>query len=167
MRSGLHAADMTGRVAMPIAAIPLHEQSVKTGFFTREVMLRAALLLGCAASVALAAWIGKPAPYPESNPELGRLLRGMALIKAGTVLASISLLWWRFKRPVPVRFAAVYLVAMWLAAGASMLIWQLTAIPFAAIAFHAGGLAFLVAAWRDGTASTEVREVRKLFKGRR
>lgn len=91
----------------------------------------------------------------------------MALIKTGTALAAISLLWWRFKRPVSVRFASVYLVAMWLAAGASMLIWQLTAIPFAAIAFHAGGLAFLVVAWRDGTASTEVREVRKLFKGRR
>ncbi len=78
---------------------------------------------------------------------------------------SVCLLLQRFKRPVPMRFAAVYLVAMWLAAGASMLIWQLTAIPFAAIAWHTGGLAFLVAAWRDGTASTEAG--RRLFKSRR
>jgi len=72
---------MTGRAAMPISAIPLHEQSVKAGVFTRAVTLRAALVLGYAASIALAAWVAKPAPYLESNPELGRLLRGMALIR--------------------------------------------------------------------------------------
>jgi chromate transport protein ChrA len=167
MGSGLHAADMTGRGAMPISAIPLPEQSVNAGVFSRAVTLRAALLLGCAASVALAACVARPAPHLESDPELGRLLRGMALIKAGIVLAAISVLWRRFKRPVPAALAAAYLIATWLAAGASMLIWQLTAIPFAAIIFHAGGLAFLIAAWREYQTSTEVRAAWSFFECRR
>ncbi len=152
---------------MSISAIHSHEQSVNAGVALRAVVLRAALLLGCAASATLAAWVGKPAPYLDAEFDLGRLLQGMALIKAGIVFAAISLLWWRFKRPVPAPLAAAYLIATWLAAGASMLIWQLTAIPFAAAAFHAGGLAFLVATWRDYRTSTVVPAALSFFKGRR
>ena len=127
---------------------------------------RAALLLGCTATTTLAAWVGGPTPYLNADAELGHLLQGMALIKAGILFAAISLLWWRFKRPVPVGLTAVYLIATWLAAGASMLIWQLTSIPFAAITFHVGGLAFLVAAWRDYKTSPEVRVALRLLKRR-
>ena len=117
--------------------------------YTETVALRTTLLLGCAVTAALAAWAGNPLPHLDSDFALGRLLRAMAVIKAGVVLAAICLLWWRFQRPVPIRLATACLVGVWLAAGASMLIWQLTAVPLAALTFHAGGLAFLVAAWRD------------------
>ena len=130
-------------------------------------MLRAALLVGCATTVAMAAWGGNPAPYLNSDPGLGRLLRGMAVIKAGIVLAAIRLLWWRFKHPVPAPMAACGLIASWSAAAASMLIWQLTAIPLAAIAFHVSGLAFAVTAWLDCRTSTEVRPAWSFFKGRK
>lgn len=129
-------------------------------------MLRAALLLGCAATVALAAGMGHPAPALDSDVDLGRLLRGMAAIKAGIVLAAIVLMWWRFKHPVPAPLAACGLIAAWLAAGASVLIWQLTAIPIAVATFHTSGLAFLVAAWLDWRASTDARTTWPLFKGR-
>ena len=66
-----------------------------------------------------------------------------------------------------VRFAAVCLIGTWPAAGASTLIRQLTAIPFAAITFHAGGLAFLVAGWRNYHTSTDVRAAWSFFKTRR
>ncbi|OYT98438.1 MAG: hypothetical protein CFE40_10815 [Burkholderiales bacterium PBB1] len=135
--------------------------------YTETVTLRTTLLLGCVVTVALAAWVGNPAPYLDSGFALGRLLRAMAVIKAGVVLAAISLLWWRFKRPVAAHLAAACLISTWLAAGASMLIWQLTAIPLAALTFHAGGLAFLVAAWRDHRASAHAPEAWSLFKGRR
>jgi hypothetical protein len=74
----------------------------------------------------------------------------MAIVKGAIVLAGISLLYWRFSRPVSSAMAGVYLAAAWLAAGASVLIWQLTLIPLAAVAFHLALLAFLLAAWRDG-----------------
>ena len=152
---------------MSISAIHSHEQSVNRNFVSRAFVLRAALLLGCAAALTLAAWVGNPAPYLSADVDLGRLLQGMALIKAGIVFAAISLLWWRFKRPVPVPLAAIYLIGTCLAAGASMLIWQLTAIPLAAITFHAGGLAFLVAAWLDYKTSTDVRAAWSFFRSSR
>jgi hypothetical protein len=132
--------------------------------YTETVTLRTTLLLGCVVTVALAAWAGNPVPYLDADFELGRLLRAMAVIKAGVVLAAICLLWWRFEQPVPMRLTAACLVGVWLAAGASMLIWQLTAIPLAALTFHAGGLAFLVAAWQDYRTSTPAWA---LSKGRR
>lgn len=152
---------------MSISAIHSRERSGTPSVGSKAFALRAALLLGCAATAPLAAWVGNPAPYLSADLELGHLLQVMALIKAGIVFAAIALLWWRFKRPVPAHLAAVYLVATWLAAGASMLIWQLTATPFAAITFHAGGLAFLVATWRDYQTSTDVRAVGSFFKSRR
>ena len=149
---------------MSISAIHSHEQSVNRNFVSRAFVLRAALLLGCAATVTLAAWVGNPTPYLSADVDLGRLLQGMALIKAGIVFAAISLLWWRFERAVPAHWAAAYLIATWLAAGASTLIWQLTAIPLAAITFHAGGLAFLVVAWLDYKTSTDVRAAWSFFR---
>ena len=130
-------------------------------------MLRAVLLMGCATTVLLTARVGNPVPSLESDLDLSRLLRGMAVIKAGIVLAAISLLWWRFKRPVPAPLAACALIATWSAGGASMLIWQLTAIPFAAFAFHVSGFVFVVAAWLDWRTSTQARTARPIFKGRR
>jgi hypothetical protein len=122
------------------------------------------LVVGCATAITLAARVGNPAPYLSADVDLGRLLQGMALIKAGIVIAAIAVLWWRFRRPVPPGLAAAYLIATWLAAGASMLIWQLTAIPFAAITFHAGGFAFLVAAWLDYKTSPDVRAAWSFFR---
>ena len=119
------------------------------GLRARAFRLRAALLAGCVAATVLAAWVGEPEPRFIADPELARLLRGMALIKAGIVLVGLALLLWRFGRAVPAGIAAIYMAGTWLAAAASMLIWQLAFIPFAAAAFHLGEFAVLVAAWRD------------------
>lgn len=121
-------------------------------FGSGAAVLRVALVLGCVASLALAAWVGEPAQYLAQDFELARLLRGMAIIKACLVLAAACLLVWRFGRPTPPRVAGAYLIGIWLVAGASMLIWQLTLIPLAALVFHAGELMLLVVAWLDGKA---------------
>lgn len=120
--------------------------------FATPAWLRLMLLSGCAAAVALVALIGDPAAYLASDAELATLLRGMALIKAGIVLTAISALWWRLRRPVSTRLALVYLVGTWWMVAASMLIWQLTLIPMAALTFHVGEIALLLAAWRDWEA---------------
>jgi hypothetical protein len=116
-------------------------------------VLRVALLAGCAASVAAAAWLGRPDALLAADPELARLLRGMALIKAFMVAAALALLLWRFGRPIASEKAAAYMAGTWLAAAGSMLIWQLTQIPTAAIGFHVGEIAFLILAWRDWSSS--------------
>ena len=93
--------------------------------------------------------LGDPAPRLAADPELAFLLRGMGGIKALLLLGALSLLAWRFARPVPARIAAVYIGGAAVMAGATALIWQLTALPLAAVAFHAAEIAVLVAAWRD------------------
>lgn len=117
-------------------------------------VLRAMLLAGCALAVALAASLGDPASYLVADPQLARLLRGMALIKGAIALAAAGALWWRLKWPISGRMAAAYLAGGSLLAGASMMVWQLTMIPLAAIGFHAVEISLLCVAWRDHRGET-------------
>jgi hypothetical protein len=85
------------------------------------------------------------------------LLRGMAMIKGFLATAAVGALLWRFGHPLSTRMAVVYLGGAWLAAGAAMLVWQLTLIPLAALVFHLGEITMLVTAWRDRTSSRAER----------
>ncbi len=110
---------------------------------------RVILVVGCIVAVALAATLVQPGGAAAADPDLAYLLRGMAAIKGVMVLAAVALLTWRFGHPVSGRLAATYLAATWLAAAAATMVWQLASVPLAAIAFHAGELSFLAAAWFD------------------
>ncbi|MFN7552361.1 MAG: hypothetical protein ACK59M_06655 [Pseudomonadota bacterium] len=110
---------------------------------------RLALFAGCAAAALVGLALGDPAPRMAADPEIAVLLRGMATIKAALVLAAIALIAWRLGRPESSRFATVYIVGAAVMAGTTALIWQLTALPAAAVAFHAAEITLLVAAWRD------------------
>ena len=114
--------------------------------------LRCALADGCFVAVAAAALHGDPAAYLQADPALGRLLRGMALIKALIALVAVGALFWRFGRPVPRLRAVVYLCAAWFMVGAATLVWQLSHIAIAAISFHAGELTLLGLVWREHRA---------------
>jgi hypothetical protein len=120
---------------------------------SRRLRLGGMLLGGCLVAVLAAAAVGRPEPLLQADPELARLLRGMALIKAAIVVASLAALLWRFGRPLSNGLAGAYLAGAWAAAGASMMIWQLGFIPSAAVLFHLGELTLLVAAWRDHAPS--------------
>jgi hypothetical protein len=115
----------------------------------RTSVLRALLVAGCAIAVAISLAIGNPAELLAADPELSLLLRGMALIKAILVAGGLSALWWRFRWPVSTKLALGYVAGAWLVTGATMMIWQLTAIAAAAVAFHVGEVTLLVLAWRD------------------
>jgi len=110
------------------------------------------LVAGALLAATAAYLVGDPTAYLQADPKLGVLLRGMAVIKAMISLAAIGALWWRFGRPIPHATAAIYLVAAWLTAAASMLVWQLWHIGVGAIAFHAGELTVLLVAWREHRA---------------
>ena len=107
-------------------------------------------LLGCCAvAVLLGLAAGSPAAAQRADPELARLLRGMALLKAGLVAGGVALLGWRLRFPIPRGLLCGYLCAISACAGASALIWQLSRFGVAAALFHGGLLALLVLAWRD------------------
>lgn len=111
---------------------------------------RTLLLLGTALALVAAAALGDPRPMIAADPDLARLLRGMALIKGVLVLAALGILLWRFGRPLESAHLMAYLFGAWLTSAATVLIWQLSHIVPAAIVFHAGELLLLLTAWRDG-----------------
>jgi hypothetical protein len=115
---------------------------------------RMLLLLGTALALVVAAALGDPRPVIAADPDLARLLRGMALIKSVLVLAAVGVLCWRLRQPLAAGHGLAYLVGAWIAAGATMLIWQLSFIVPAALAFHADELLLLLTAWRDGHQPT-------------
>lgn len=107
------------------------------------------LVTGTALAIGAGALFGNPAEYLARDADLGRLLRGMALIKGLFVVLALGALSWRFKSPIGLPLALAYSAAVSLSAGASMLIWQLSAIGSAAVLFHTGEIALLLLAWRD------------------
>jgi hypothetical protein len=112
-------------------------------------MLRALLVFGSVAlGLATLRW-AHPGVTLHADPALARLLRGMALIKAALVLAGMAVVGWRFGRPLPMRYAAVYLGGLWTLVAAVTLIWQVTAVGAAAALFDVATLTLLVAAWGD------------------
>jgi len=117
-----------------------------------RLLLRAGLLAGAAISVGLAAWWGDPSGYLQADPALARLLRGMALIKSLIAMAAVGAVWWRFGSPLSRAAACGYAVTSWTIAGSTMLIWELSAIPLAALLFHAALLGMVMIGWRAGRA---------------
>ena len=112
-------------------------------------LLRGALLSGCALAIGIAAWLGHPAAYLHADPALGRLLRGMALIKGLIALAVVCAVFWRLSWPVSKTTGATYLLASWLLAGSTMLVWQLTYILPSALLFDVAALSVLLMSWRE------------------
>jgi hypothetical protein len=115
-------------------------------------MLRTLLLSGCALAAAIALGYGVPEAAIRVDRELAYLLRGMALIKAGLVVAAVGVLWWRLAHAIDRGAAAGYLAGAFLMSAASGLIWQLTLIGLGAVAFHVGGFMVLLVAYFDRDA---------------
>ena len=110
-----------------------------------RVLLSVVLCIAVAAGFA----VSSTQPTSAADPELARLLLGMAAVKALLTLAAAGAVAWRLGFPVTPRLAVAYLGGIALMAGATVLIAHLALIPAAALIFHAGDLTLLVAAWRD------------------
>ena len=91
----------------------------------------------------------EPGAYWSDDPELFRLLRGMAVLKGLMAIVAFSAVWWRFGRAMTRPLAMVGLISVSAMALASGLIWELTLVPAASALFHAATIALLLAAWRE------------------
>ncbi len=110
---------------------------------------RAALLGLCLAAGLAVARPGAAPGLLSADPELARLLRAMAVIKAVMVAPALAFLWWRFALPLALAQAAGYLAGCASMLAACVAIWQLAFLVPAACAFHLGLLALLLGAWSD------------------
>lgn len=119
---------------------------------------RIALIAACVLSVGIAASVGHPAGYLEADPALAHLLRGMALIKGLIVLGAAAAALWRHGWAISPRLAVLYALAVSTMAGSTMLIWQLTFIPLAALLFHVAMIGMVFLGWRDRLERSEAQE---------
>lgn len=124
----------------------------ETGAAVGHVPYRLVLVIGMLLVAATLVVATTPAPMETMDASYVRLMRGMAMIKAFIVTIAAAVLWWRFARPVPRRFALGYLLGAWFMVAATVLIWQLSTIGAAAIVFHTGELSLLLLAWHDTRA---------------
>ncbi len=115
----------------------------------RVALWRAGLVGSCLAAALLGMLSGDPAAYLQANPDLARLLRGMALIKAALVLAAIAVIWWRYSRPLSHGLSSLYLVGATAMVLAAVMVWQLSHLAGASILFHAGIFLLLGCAYLD------------------
>jgi hypothetical protein len=116
---------------------------------TGHTALATALLAGNLLAVAAVLASAHPDAHLLADPELARLLRGMALIKVAIVSPMLALLAWRLHSPLAPRMAIGYALAACAMSTATALIWQLSAIAPAALLFHGGALTLILLAWRD------------------
>jgi hypothetical protein len=110
------------------------------------------------AAVVLAVCIGSIAGIATgsvtgTDGELARLLRFMAVVKAGMMLAATGLVAWRFGSEMSDRLATGYVLAISLMALSPGLIWNMGSLILASALFHSGLLFGLALAARDGFAA--------------
>ncbi len=141
----------------PGASVGAREANVGRAEGLGPGSLRALLVVGGVFFAALAFAAGSPETLTRVDPELARLLRGMALIKASLVVAIFGAVFWRFAWPVSGGLAAAYLAGAWGSASAGVLIWQLSHIAAAALVFHLGLAVLLLGALADGRRGTALR----------
>lgn len=111
--------------------------------------LRCALLIAIAAALSGVRVAAPEASAYTGEPELARLLRSMALLKAVLVVATAALVCWRFGWPVTWPVAVVYGLATASMAAATLGVWQLAALGLSSVAFHVGFVALLACAYFD------------------
>lgn len=116
---------------------------------TSTALWRSVLIGGCLGAATLGLLAGDPAAYLQSDPELSRVLRGMALIKAALVLLAISAIFWRCSWSLSRGPGAGYVLGVVLMAFATAVIWQLSHLAAAAGLFHLGLFLLLGAAYLD------------------
>lgn len=116
-----------------------------------RVALTAVMLAGCVVSAATVHLLAPSvlATTTASDPELARLMQGMAFIKLAFVAAMAGLLVWRFGRPMTPAITLGYLSCIWVVSAATVLIWQSSWLGTASVLFHGAGFAFMVLGLRD------------------
>jgi hypothetical protein len=110
-------------------------------------LLALVVVIAILAAAALAG--SSPHAVGAGDPALTRLLRAMAVIKAGVAAGVIAGVFWRLGVAIrPLSLAAYAVVSAAMASG-PILIWGMTHLVLGAILLHAGLLASLVLLWRD------------------
>lgn len=111
----------------------------------------AALLLGAVTAWASVLPTASVAALEAAGPDLTRLLRGMAAIKALLGAALLAGVAWRLGAPVSALALSAYGTAAFAMGAGLVLTWSMVALGLGAILLHAGLLGGLILLARDKT----------------
>lgn len=89
------------------------------------------------------------AAVTQAGDDLTRLLRAMALIKAGIGALAVAGVWWRFGGGVGRIWFTAYGVACAAMAAGPALIWRMDHVVSGSVLLHGGLFGLLVLLWRD------------------
>ncbi len=121
------------------------------GGATSPAAPRAALLLvvgvAAVAGLTIAAHGSQAAAY--ADPDLVRLLRAMAVLKALIASGAVAAVLWRLGAAVTLPWFAAYALAAAAMAAGPGLIWSMTHLGAGALLLHGGLLACALLLWRD------------------
>ena len=111
--------------------------------------LRLAFLGACALAAAAATLYAGTGGVQIADPDLAKLLKGMAIIKTVILLAAGAAIWWRLGSPIRPTFAAGYVIFGAMGIAGAALVWNTAGLGLAPLLFDGGLLGFLILALRD------------------
>jgi hypothetical protein len=111
--------------------------------------LRLAFLGACALAAATATIHAGTGGVQSADPDLAKLLKGMAIIKTVILLAGGTAIWWRLGSPIRPIFAAGYIIFGAAGIAGAALVWNMAGLAVAPFLFDGGLLGFLILALRD------------------
>lgn len=131
---------------LDVAGSPAHSRSAPG-----RAALSGIMLAGCAVFAAAAQFLAPAVEITSAvvDPDLARLMQGMAFIKLALVALMAGLLVWRFGRPMTAPVTLGYLACIWTVTAATVLIWQSSWLGLASVLFHGAGFAFMVIGLKD------------------
>lgn len=138
-------------------AVPIGSPLIERPRFARPLLVL--LTVAAFAGAGVAAF---RAPASAMDPDLARVIRAMALIKAGFALAAFAGCLWRLAKPARPWRTAIYVAGPPLMVAGAIGLFSLQGLGAAAIGLHLGLFAVLAAALTDPSFFDGVARRRKI-----
>ncbi len=142
---------------MTTTAVPARSHHLTSRAAARATLLLVVGIAGVAGFATAATQGSQAASY--ADPDLARLLRAMALLKALIASGAVAAMLWRLGGPVTLPRLAAYAAAGAAMAAGPGLIWSLTHLGAGALLLHGGLLAGVLLLWRDPEVSRRLAEM--------
>lgn len=142
--------DVAGPIPRPSSA------SVRGAAPLAPVFARGVIVLAISIAILASVLVITAAPHTAAtgDPALTRLLRAMALIKAGMAAGVVGAIFWRLGAVASPLALVAYAVASAAMASGPVLIWGMTNLVSGALLLHVGLVMGVLVLWRD-PATTE------------
>jgi hypothetical protein len=147
---------MTTTVSASLRASPAPRTA---GWSALPGLARIVLVFAILASVAAAYVASAPDATAQADPDLTRLLRAMAALKALMAAGAAAAVLWRLGAAITLPWLAAYAMACGAMAAGPVVIWGMAHVGLGAVLLHGGLLATVLLLWRDPVVSARLSAI--------